>query len=421
MANTAGASTFWLTLKNRNYRNYAVGNFVSQMGVWVQRIAVQWLTWELTHSPTWLGIIAFADVFPNVVIAPLAGALADRVDRLYAMRLYISLSAALMTATAVLVLSDAITKELLLALVLLNGVVMAFYSPVRLSIVHALVDRELLTSAISISALTFNTGRIGGPALAGVIILHWGVGPAFAFTAIADVVFIVALCLIRLVSTGEKPQRRSLRHIPTEIMDGFRYARKHPGIGPLLVILMASTVLLRPFNDLFAGFADDVFQRGALGLAWLTSMLGVGAFIASVYLARRNGIEGLTKLMLNSMLVFAIALIGFTATDNFWFACVCTVVAGFTLTGIGVTEQSLLQASVDGAMRGRILSMYTLIGRGFPSIGALIMGYAASFVGLRWPVFTGAVLCLVFWAWTRRRQRQMAAVLEAAPEARLSG
>jgi MFS family permease len=416
MANASGESTVWLTLKNRNYRNYAVGNFVSQMGVWVQRIAVQWLTWELTHSPTWLGIIAFADVFPNVVIAPLAGALADRVDRLHAMRIYISLSAVLMTALAVLVLSDMITKELLLALVLVNGVVMAFYSPVRLSIVHALVDRALLTSAISISALTFNTGRIGGPALAGFIILHWGVGPAFAFTAVADVVFVVALCLIRLVATGEKPERRSLRHIPAEIMDGFRYARKHPGIGPLLVILMASTVLLRPFNDLFAGFADDVFQRGALGLAWLTSMLGLGAFSASFYLARREGIEGLTSLMLTSMLVFAVALIGFTATDIFWFACICTVIAGFTLSGIGVAEQSLIQASVDGAMRGRVLSLYTLIGRGFPAIGALIMGYLASFVGLRWPVFGGAVLCLVFWLWMRRRQKQMAAVLEAAPK-----
>ncbi|MFT5538685.1 MAG: MFS family permease [Alphaproteobacteria bacterium] len=415
MAKPVGVSTFWLTLKNPNYRNYAAGNFVSQIGVWVHRIAVQWLTWELTHSPTWLGIIAFADVFPNVVIAPLAGALADRVNRLHAMRLLISLSAILMTAIAVLVLNDAITKELLLALVLINGMVMAFYSPVRLSIVPALVDRALLTSAISISSLTFNIGRVGGPALAGLIILHWGVGHAFVFTAIADVLFIVALYMIHLVSTGEKRAPRSLRHIPAEIMDGFHYARKHPGIGPLLVIMMASTVLLRPFNDLFAGFADDVFGRGAIGLAWLTSMLGVGAFTASVSLTRRSGINGLTGLMVASMLVFSIALIGFTATNIFWFACVCTVIAGFAMTSIGVTEQTLLQASVDGDMRGRVLSLYTLIGRGFPSIGALVMGYMASFVGLRWPIFGGAVLCLIFWLWVRRRQKRMAAVLEAAP------
>ncbi len=413
MARAPGASTVWRTLANRNYRNYAAGNLASQIGVWVHRIAVQWLTWELTHSPTWLGIIAIADVFPNVIFAPLAGAVADRVDRLFAMRLYIAFSACLLTALATLVLSDAMTRELLLVLVLINGVVMAFYSPVRLSIVHALVGRELLTSAISISALTFNLGRVGGPALAGFIILEWGVGPAFVFTAVADILFVIALSTIRLVGPREARERRALGNIPAEIMEGFRYARTHPGIGPLLVVLMATTILLRPFNDLFAGFADDVFGRGAEGLAWLTSMLGVGAVSASAYLTRRGGIEGLTGLLLGMVLLFCIALIGFTATDIFWIACICTVCAGFSLTSIGVAEQSLIQAAVASDMRGRILSIYTLIGRGFPSIGALIMGTAASYFGLRWPVFIGAVLGLLFWVWARRRQRRMAAILEA--------
>ncbi len=418
MADTPNASVIWKTLRNRNYRNYAAGNLVSQIGVWVHRIAVQWLTWELTHSPTWLGIIAIADVFPNVIIAPLAGAFADRVDRLLAMRIYITASAVLLTIIAVLVLNDAITRELLLVLVLINGVVMAFYSPVRLAIVHALVGRDLLTSAISISAMTFNLGRVGGPALAGFIILHWGVGPAFVFTAVADMLFVVALSMIRLVAPERTHQRQTLGNIPAEIMEGFRYARSHPGIWPLLLILMATTLLLRPFNELFAGFADDVFGRGADGLAWLTGMLGLGAFIGSALLSRRDGIEGLTAMLLTTVLVLAVALIGFTATDVFWFACACTVIAGFGLTNIGIAEQSLLQAAVSSNMRGRILSIYTMIHRGFPSIGALIMGMAASYIGLRLPVLCGAVLFVIFWIWARRRQARMVAVLEAPPEAR---
>lgn len=412
MAEASSVGTVWRTLSNRNYRNYAAGNLVSQMGVWVHRIAVQWLTWELTHSPTWLGIIAIADVFPNVVFAPLAGAFADRVDRLLAMRAYISISACLLTVIAALVLTGTITKELLLILVMINGVVMSFYSPVRLAIVHALVGRELLTSAISISALTFNLGRVAGPALAGLIILHWGVGHALVFTAVADALFVIALSTIRLTRPTERRERRALGNIPAEIMEGFRYAMKHPGIGPLLVILMATTILLRPFNDLFAGFADDVFGRGAEGLAWLTSMLGVGAFAASAVLTRRGAIEGLTGLLLTTVFMFCVALIGFTATDIFWIGCLCTMVAGYAMTSIGVAEQSLIQAAVASEMRGRVLSIYTLIARGFPSIGALIMGVAASYLGLRWPVFTGAVLCLLFWAWGRRRRDEMARHLE---------
>ncbi len=415
MAKSASLSTFWQTLGIPNFRNFTAGNFSSQFGMWVQRIAVQWLTWELTHSPTWLGIIAFADFFPNIVVAPLAGALADRLDRLTAMRLYMWVSATITTTLAVLVLGGFITKELLLILVLINGTALAFNNPVRLSIVHALVDREALTSAIGISSLTFNIARIGGPALAGFIIFHWGVGPAFGFTAIADIVFITSLYMVHLAPAGAPRKHRSARHIPAEIMEGFRYARKHPGIGPLLTVLIATTLLARPVNDLYAGFADDIFGRGAAGLAWLTAMLGVGAFVGCIFLARRKGIEGLTRLLVVSVLVFSISLIGFTATDIFWFACLCTAFSGFAVASVGVAEQSLLQASVDSDMRGRVLSLYTLIARGFPSVGALVMGYMASFVGLRWPVFGGAVLCLIFWVWVRRRQKQMAAVLETPP------
>ncbi|MEE8222684.1 MAG: MFS transporter [Alphaproteobacteria bacterium] len=418
MAKVSDVSALWRTLKIVNYRNYMAGNFSSQLGMWVQRIAIQWLTWQLTHSPTWLGIIAFADFFPNIVMAPLAGALADRVNWLPAIRLYMWISGLISLTMAALVLNDAMTMELLLALVVLNGTAMAFNYPVRLSIIHTMVPHGALTSAIGISAVGFNIARIGGPAVAGFIILQWGVGQAFAFTVLADVMFVVALYTISLAPRGETRQRRALRYIPGEIMEGFRYARSHPGIGPLLVILLATTLFARPFNDLFAGFADDVFGRGAEGLAWLTGMLGVGAFIGSIFLARRDGVQGLTRMLVAAVLVFAVALIGFTATDIFWFACLCTALAGLAVVVVGVAEQTLLQTSVDSAMRGRILSIYTLIARGFPSIGALIMGFIASFVGLRAPVMGGAVACLVLWLWARRRQARMAAILEVPPKER---
>ncbi|MHA1108528.1 MAG: MFS transporter [Alphaproteobacteria bacterium] len=413
------ADAMWRTLRIVNYRNYMQGNFWSQLGMWVQRIAVQQLTWELTHSPTWLGIIAFADFFPNIILAPLAGALADRMDRLRAIRLYMFISGAISTALAVLVVSGEITMTLLLVFVLLNGTAMAFNYPVRLSIIHALVGHEALTSAIGINALAFNIARICGPALAGLLISQWGVGPAFAFTAIADVFFIGSLYLIRLMETEKKREPRSARHIPAEIMEGFRYARNHPGIGPLLIILVLTTLFARPFNDLFAGFADVIFGQGSdgVGLAWLTGMLGAGGFVGSIYLARRENAEGLTRVLVWSVLVFVISLIGFTATDIFEFALFCTFIAGIAVVIVGVAEQTLLQTSVDGAMRGRILSMYTLIARGFPSIGALVMGYLAEFVGLRWPVFGGAVVCLFMWLWARKRQDRMAESLETDPEA----
>ncbi|MEE8332511.1 MAG: MFS transporter, partial [Alphaproteobacteria bacterium] len=273
------------------------GNFVSQVGLWTQRIGVQWLTWELTHSPTWLGIIAFADFFPIVVMGPLGGVMADRLNPLKAVRLYVLLSACLSTVIAGLTISGQITIETLTLLVLVNGMVMGFNYPVRISIIPALVGREALTSAIGINSVGFSISRVGGPALAGVIISLWGVGPAVSFTVFADIVFIVALYQVQLRPEHTLPEKRPISEIPSEIMEGFRYIRNHYGVSRLVVILVTTSIFARPFTDLFAGFADNVFGMGADGLAWLTSMQGVGAAIGSILLASYYGVAGLTRKM----------------------------------------------------------------------------------------------------------------------------
>jgi MFS family permease len=416
MAKFAGLSTIARTLGIANYRTYTAGNFVSQLGMWVQRVAVGWLTWTLTEDPKWLGIIAFADFFPNFIVAPLAGALADRLDRLKAIRIYMALSGTVSAIIAGLTIADLITIESLLVLVLINGTVMSFSYPVRLSMIHALVGREALTSAVGINALVFNIARITGPAFAGLMIKFFGIGVAVSFTVVADFIFVFSLYFVHLVETAKKQEHRPAREIPGEIMEGFSYARNHPGIGPLLFILACTSILGRPFSDLFPAFSDDIFGLGSDGLAYLTSMLGVGAVVGSVVMALREGIEGLTKLLIAAIVILAISVIGFAATDIFWFAMFCVAIAGFAVTLIGVSEQTLLQSSVDGAMRGRVLSLYTLIARGCPSFGALLMGYLASWGGLQLPVAGGAVLCIGLWIWARARQARLAESLEVSPD-----
>ena len=416
MADVAGVGAIWRTLNIPNYRNYTAGNFASQAGMWVQRIAIGWLTWQLTESPTWLGIIAFADFFPNIVFAPLAGALADRMDRLRAIRVYMMISAVLSGAIAGLTVTDLITIEALLVLVLANGIAMAFNYPVRLSIIHALVGHEALTTAISINAIAFNVARIGGPALAGIIIEFWGIGPAVTFTVIADLAFVVALYFVTVAAPAKPREKQSARQIPAEIVEGFRYVSGHPGLGPLLFILAFYCIFARPFIDLFPGFADEIFGRGADALAMLTSTLGIGSLFGSVFLARLRGVAGLTGILILNILLMSLAVIGFAATDIFWFALVCTGFAGISIVMVGVIEQTLLQASVDGAMRGRVLSFYTLIARGCPSLGALLMGVLASHLGLQLPVIAGAVLTIGLWYWAFRRRHALAKFLEVKPD-----
>ena len=418
MAENSGGSAAWRTLKIANFRNYMTGNFISQIGLWTQRVGVQWLTWQLTGSPSWLGIMAFAEFFPIVVMAPLGGVLADRLNPLSALRLYIFIAGCLSAAIAGLTISGLITIESLLVLVLANGCVMAFNYPLRLSIIHTLVGRESLTSAIGINSVGFSFARIGGPARAGVIISQWGVGPAVSFTVFADIVFITALYWVRLLNPRKARESKPLGKIPGEILEGFRYVRNHAGLGPLVVILVTTSLFARPFTDLFAGFADDVFGRGADGLAWLTSMQGIGAAIGSILLARHHGVAGLTGRMVFSILLLSFAILGFVATDIFWFALGCTLIAGYALVALGVIEQSLMQASVEDAVRGRVASLYILFARGCPAFGALLMGTLAEYAGLRIPIAGGAALCIALWVWARRRQARMAKALEMEPGAK---
>jgi MFS family permease len=416
MAKTPGFQTAWRTFSEPNFRNYITGNFVSQVGLWTQRIGVQWLTWELTKDPFWLGMIAFAEFFPIVVMSPLGGAMADRLHPLTALKSYIVVAACISATIAYLTITGQITVELLFVLALANGAVMGFNYPLRVSIVHRLVGREALTSAISLNSVGFSISRIGGPALAGIIIAKWGVGPAVSFTVFADIIFIIALFFVTLIGKGRGSAQSPLKEIPGEIMEGFRYVLNHPGISRLMIILVLTSVFARPFTDLFAGFADQVFGRGADGLAWLTSAQGIGAAISSVVLAGYAGVAGLTRKMVFYVLILALGVAGFVASDIFWIALLATALTGYALVMVGVIEQSLMQAPVAIAMRGRVASVYIAFSRGCPAFGALLMGWLASFYGMRAPIAGGAVICIILWIWAKRHETSMAETLEAEPE-----
>ena len=412
MNKLTGVAAIQRALKNRNYRIFTIGNVVSNLGTWVQRLAVGWLAWQLTRSGTWLGIIAFSDLFPTIVLAPLTGAVADRVNRLTMMTIPQTLMLIQAASLAILTLMGVITIEILMALVIFGGVVMSFNQPVRLAIIPSLVPREDMASAIGINSLIFNAARFVGPMISAVLINLQGTGTAFAFNAATYIAFITALLMIRLAESNCSGVGRPIQNIPVEIMVGYRYAIRHSGIGPMLVILTIVSICARPIIELLPGFAGAVFDRDETGLAMLTSSFGLGAMLGGVWLAQRGAVQGLTPVAVAAVAVLSCSLIAFTATDEFWLALPALVFAGFAMIVIGVGEQTLIQNAVDPAIRGRVMGLYGMIGRGAPALGALIMGALSSYVGFRWPVAGGAVLCLFVWIWAHRRRRTIAHELE---------
>ncbi len=381
------------TLAHRNFGIYVAGSSVSLIGTWMQRIGVGWLAWDLSHSGAVLGLVAFADLFPTIVIGPFGGALADRMDRLRVMRiaqLLVMLQAFTLFA---LTASGLITVELLLALVLASGMVIGFNQPARLALAPSLVPRADLATAVAINSIVFNLARFVGPAFAGVVIVWWGVGTVFALNALSFLAFMFALSRLRLPPLELDGEGRG--SVLGAIADGVRYTARHPGIGPLLLLHAILAVSARPFFELLPGFAADVLGRGATGLATLASAVGVGAVIGGFWLAQRHDQARLTGVALASSFLVTLSVLIFSLTTWFPAAVACVTLAGLGMVVAGVGTQTLMQIAVDEAMRGRVLSLFGLIFRGGPALGALLMGAASELVGLQAPLAAGTVIGLV--------------------------
>jgi MFS family permease len=410
MAGLTDFSSVADALRQRNFGIYMAGSSVGLLGLWVQRLAIGWLTWQLTHSGTWLGIIAFADLFPTMLITPFAGALADRLDRRLMSLVSQALAMVQAFALAILTFMGLIDIWSLLALTLFLGIVYAFNTAARLALVPNLLEPRYVPSAIAIDSAVFNLARFLGPAIAGAIIVNWGVGPAFLFNALTFVCFLAALYHIRMIrhETGGK----KTGGIVSQTLEGFRYARNHPGIGPMLVVIFAMAVGVKPFLELLPGFADAVFDRGAQGLAYLTAVAGLGAFTSALWMAQRGTAVGLTKVVIYGLLLGGIAIFLFTGTDNYAIGLTGAYFAGASVALAGTGTQTLMQNVVDGAMRGRVMSLYGMIYRGAPAFGALLMGSASEFIGLQASVAFGGVLCILVSVWMFRHRATMTPALE---------
>jgi MFS family permease len=410
----SSSGTLRALFSNRNYTLYTMANGTSLVGLWIQRLAVGWLAWQLTGSALWLGIIAFADLCPTVVVGPFAGALADRHSRLWVAWVTQALAFTQAAVLCLMTWTGVITIWWLLLLTFLLGVFHGVGQAARLALVASLVRRENLGTAIAFNSVVFNSARFVGPALAGVVITTMGIAPAFLINALSFLGLVVVLPRLKLPRTT--PKERPTSSLLSDVAEGIRYCLNHPSIGSLLLMMMAASVLAAPVAELLPAFADEIFSRGAAGLAWLTSATGIGAAIGGIWLTQRRSLVGLTTIAFASLLVLGGSLLVFAATSNLWVAVLAMTVMGFgrLLSGVGV--QTLIQTAVEERMRARVMSIYGVLFRSGPAIGALAMGGLSGTIGLRWPVMMGAVLCIIVWLLMQRQRRQMTHLLEE-PEA----
>jgi MFS family permease len=400
-------------LAQRNARIFYAGSVTCWTGSWMQRVATDWLAWELTHSVLWVSVIAFCNLAPSVVISPLAGAVADRIDRV---RLTVAsqfVAAAQAAILVVLIPTGLIRVEFIAALSAFNGMAETFAQPARQCLLPGLVPRAFLPGAVALNSLTYNVARFIGPALSGPMIAAWGVVPPIACNCVAFLFASLTMYLLRL-DPSIRLGHRSTHSVFHDAIEGIRYVARHRGIGPIMLFAAAVGMMLRSVPEMLPPYVADLFGRDARGLATLASTMGLAALVGGTLVAIRGRLGGLTRIAVYAGLVLTLGTACFVATHNFIIGVICIGVMGAATTMHGISIQTLLQNSASSAMVGRVLSLWGMITRAAPAMGALAYGASSEFLGLQLPVLIGCLLCGLAWLRARSALPRMAPVLEGS-------
>ena len=392
-------------LRNRNFSIYLIGSTFSLHGLWIQRVAIGWLAWELTESETWLGIIALSEFLPIMFFGPLFGVLADRLHRktvaFYANVLN-GLLAALLFA---LVLQEAIDIYLLFAITMCLGIISSAFQPVRMSLIPSLVPEALLAPAVAAQSIVFNVSRFLGPAIAGVAIATAGLASAFAINAVTYLAMLLALLLVKLrrARSGGKKS-----HFFAELKDGVGYTYRHADIRQQLIIVALSALFGRAVIVMLPAFAGGVFGGGSSTLATLTSVSGAGAVVAGFYLTVIGSGNKLLWSTVWGTVATGVLMTLLGATSSYALGIGLVGILGFSLTLVGVGSQARIQTIVAETMRGRVLSLWAAVAFSAPAIGSVIIGYIADRHGLGITVVISGMICtalslVLVWSVSRLR------------------
>ncbi|HET6565857.1 MAG TPA: MFS transporter, partial [Xanthomonadales bacterium] len=331
-------------LKSRAYRTYLAGATISLNGLWIYRIALGWFTWELTRSELWVGLVAATQFAPAVILGPIFGVLADRLDRRAASILINIASVVNMLVLGLLTSLEFIDIRSLVLLALMQGILDGALAPVRMSIVPNLVSVRQLPNAIALISITFNMSRVIGPSIAGVLIPVLGVAAAFLVSSVCYLGMVVAMCLIRLSQPAKTNVAR--RQPWVEMVDGARYVFTNTTIRGLLSVTALSAVFGRGVLEMLPVFADDVFNGGPKTLAVLTSSIGAGSILVGLAMSRYsdwvNHQTIRASLLLSGVLVVLLGIF-----NNFFMAILIVASLGATLSVCDIGSQILLQSGID--------------------------------------------------------------------------
>ena len=372
---------------HRDYVLFWIGLLVSTAGSWMQTVALGWLVYDLTHSPFKLGLVTTAGTVPILLMTLHAGVVADRFDKRRIVILTQTLLTVQASILAALALSHIIQVWHILVLAAFAGLINAFDMPARQAMTIELVGREDLLSAVSLNSSAFNVSRIVGPSIAGIIVAKSSEGVCFLVNAISFLAIIVMLLVIRTMPARGSSRQESML---AQIRQGLVYVRRSQLMLNLLFLTGAGSLFVLQYNTLMPALARKVLGLGVTGYGTLMSMAGLGAGTAALSVAALGHLFKRGKLVVAGATIVPLGLAALALSNSYGLSLACVAVTGFGMMLFLAVSNSLLQAESPEELRGRVLSVRTLVFMGLAPAGALLAGTLAQYYGVRPAILIGA-------------------------------
>ncbi|MGZ4590524.1 MAG: MFS transporter [Actinomycetes bacterium] len=376
------------SLRNRNYRLYATGAVVSNVGTWMQRIAQDWLVLQLTHnSGVALGVTTGLQFLPMLLLAPFAGTLADRYSKRHVLIVTQASMAVLGAVLGLLDVTGVVQVGQVYVLALLLGVAAAVDAPARQSFVIEMVGRDDLPNAVGLNSASFNLGRVIGPALAGLLIVAVGTGPVFLINAASFGAVIFALKRMRVSELSPVPHAE---RGPGQVLDGIRYVRARPDLLMVMVIVFFVGTFGLNFQMTSALMATEVFHKGAGEYGLLGSILAIGSLSGALLAARRG--RPRLRLIVVAAVAFGVVEVAAGLMPSYVTFVALLIPLGLCQMTLLNSANATMQLGVDPVMRGRVMALYMAVLMGGTPIGAPLVGALAETFGARWSLIAGGLI-----------------------------
>ena len=390
---TIRAQTVFRSLRHRNYRLFFSGQSISLIGTWMQRLALPWVVYRMTGSEVLLGVVGFAGTIPSFLLAPVAGVLIDRWSRYKVMLVTQVISMVQACVLAWLSLSGMLEIWHIILLSVILGCINSFDMPARQAFVINMVnDREDIGNAIALNSMMFNGARLIGPSVAGILLATAGEGVCFLVNAVSYVFVIGSLFAMNAVHTTDRKKTTPLWQ---ELKEGLDYTFGFPPIRSIIMLLGLVSFMGASYSVLMPVYAKDILLGDSHTFGFLMGGAGAGALLGAIYLASKDTVLRLGRLIPAATALLAAGMIAMSLNSSFFVSLFIIFFIGLGMMTQTAASNTILQTIADEDKRGRVMSFYTMAIMGTAPFGSLMAGWMAKWLGTPWTIFIGGAVCLL--------------------------